>query len=122
MLFPQDMNSSRDTKPSVIAEARGASRWMTILAFHDLTIAVGVVAVTALLLTEGGFFLLPFGAAFFVFFGYRGYHQARAAWKLRRGIEKHDGATFAAGFVHLRRLLVLTFIVNLAGLVVTGGW
>ena len=111
-----------DTDTALIAETRGASRWMTILAFYDLFLAVAIVATTALLFTAGGFILLPFAAVIFAFFAYRGRHQLGAAWKIRRGIETHDGAAFAAGFAHLRRLLIVTFAVNLAALLVGGGW
>jgi len=94
---------------------------MGVLGLYDALMAVGIVFLTMLFVMGGGVFLLPFSLAGFVFFSYRAFHQLGAARQIRMGIEKSDGAVFAAGFGHLRKVLIVMFAVNLAVLAFGGG-
>ena len=96
---------------------------MYALGLYD-ALAVTAVAITAALFLAsgpGGLIVLPFAGLGLAFFGYRAHHQLRAAAKIRAGIEKKDGATFAAGFSHLRKLLIVSFVLNLGSIVFGGG-
>lgn len=110
-------------KPDVVGQAKAASRWMLALGLYDLLAAVAAVLVTALFLVGGpaGLIVLPFGLLGAAFFGYRAHHQLGAARKIRSGVERQDGAAFAAGFAHLRKLLVVSFALNLGALIFGGG-
>lgn len=115
------MDSWNEKATDVVAEARGASRWMGVLGLYDALMALGIVFLTMLFVMGGGVFLIPFSLVGFVFFSYRAFHQLGAARQIRIGIERHDGAALAAGFGHLRKFLIVMFAINLGVLVFGGG-
>ncbi|MBV1858212.1 MAG: hypothetical protein KUG77_07355 [Nannocystaceae bacterium] len=119
---PKRPSQATQPAPDIIGQARGASRWMSILGLYDLVVALAVVLLAALCLTAGpaALILLPFAFVGLAFFSYRAYHQLGAARLVRMGIERTDGAAFASGFAHLRKILVVTFVLNL-GAIIFGG-
>ena len=110
-------------KPDVVGQARSASRWMYVLGLYDVFAMTAVALTAALFLASGpaGLIALPFAGLGLAFLGYRAHHQLRAAAKIRAGVEKKDGATFAAGFSHLRKLLIVSFVLNLGAILYGGG-
>lgn len=95
---------------------------MSILGMYDLVVAIAIVLLTALFFFAGpaALILLPSAFVGLAFFSYRAYHQLGAARLIRTGIERNDGAAFASGFAHLRKILIVTFVLNL-GAIVFGG-
>ncbi len=95
---------------------------MGVLGLYDFLVALAIVLFTALFLFAGAaaLIMLPFALVGFAFFSYRAYHQLGAARLIRTGIERNDGTTFAAGFAHLRKILIVTFVLNL-GAIIFGG-
>jgi len=95
---------------------------MGVVGLYDLVVALAIVLLTALFVFAGpaALLVLPFAFVGFAFFSYRAYHQLGAARLIRVGIERNDGAAFASGFAHLRKILIVTFVLNL-GAIVFGG-
>lgn len=119
---PEPCPASTQRASGIVSQARGASRWMSVLGLYDLVVALAIVLLTALFIFAGpaALVLLPFALAGLAFFSYRAYHQLGAARLIRMGIERNDGAAFASGFAHLRKILIVTFVLNL-GAIIFGG-
>lgn len=108
----EGQKKNRATGPDVVGEARGASRWFTALAVYDV-LAVAVLALLAIAGTMQGAVIVAIAAvALASIFALQAYWKLAAGWKIRAGITAKGGDVFAAGFGHLRKLLIWTFFGN----------
>ena len=102
-------NQRRAPSPDVVGEARGASRWFTALAVYDVLVVAVLVLVAVAGAMQGVVLVVIPAFVLASVFAFQGYWKLAAGWKIRAGIAAKDGDIFAAGFGHLRKLLIWTF-------------